>query len=135
MESHGGDVELVEVRQDTVFLRLHGSCNGCSASAVTLRNGVEEALKEQVPEITKIEVVPNEPSPVIIPLSTIKRKTGWTRGPTLDDLPEAAPYRFDTGKLSVIIIKLDTRLNAFRNECAIRVCRSTAECWTGKIAS
>jgi Fe-S cluster biogenesis protein NfuA/nitrite reductase/ring-hydroxylating ferredoxin subunit len=119
MESHGGDVELVEVKQDTVFLRLHGSCNGCSASAVTLRNGVEEALKEQVPEITRIEVVPNEPSPVIIPLTSLKKKsTGWTRGPALDDIPEGKPYRFDSGEVSLIIVKLDTRLNVFKNECA-----------------
>ena len=71
MQSHGGDVELADVKTDTVFIRLAGSCNGCSMSAVTLRNSVEEALKEHVPEIKNIEVLANEPGPAIIPLSSL----------------------------------------------------------------
>ncbi|MGC9039204.1 MAG: NifU family protein, partial [Roseiflexus sp.] len=51
IRSHGGDVELVEVRENVVYVRLHGSCNGCSLSAVTLRNEIEAALRANVPEI------------------------------------------------------------------------------------
>lgn len=119
MQSHGGDVELVDVTPDTVFLRLAGSCNGCSMSAVTLRNGVEEALKEQVPEILHIEVLPNEPSPAIIPLSSLTAgQQGWIDGPLASDLAEGKPFRMDTEKANIMIIKMGGRIQAFRNACA-----------------
>lgn len=120
MQSHGGDVELVEVNQETVFVRLHGACNGCSMSAVTLRNGVEEALKEHVPEIKNVEVVPSEPSPVIIPLDAIgvEQKIGWIEGPKVDDISENRPYRLDADDISIVIVKLANQLAAYRNECA-----------------
>ena len=63
MQSHGGDVSLVDVKGKTVYVRLSGNCNGCSMSAVTLRNTVEESLAEHVPEIEKVEVVPTDPEP------------------------------------------------------------------------
>ena len=61
MQSHGGDVTLVDVQGKTAFVRLSGNCNGCSMSSVTLRSTVEESLAEHVPEIEKVEVVANEP--------------------------------------------------------------------------
>lgn len=122
MQSHGGDVELVEVSGETVYVKLHGACNGCSMSAVTLRNGVEEALKENVPEIKQVEVVPNEPSPTIIPLDAIgiegKEETGWLKGPAVAAVSPERPYRLDTPDLSLIIIRLDNQFAAYRNECA-----------------
>ncbi len=119
MQSHGGDVELVDVKPDTVFIRLAGSCNGCSMSAVTLRNGVEEALKEQVPEILHIEVLPNEPSPAIIPLSSLASgQQGWIDGPPASELAEGKPFRMDTEKANIMIIKMGGRIQAFRNACA-----------------
>ncbi len=120
MQSHGGDVELVEVNGDTAFVKLHGACNGCSMSAVTLRNGVEEALKENVPEITNVEVVPSDPTPAIIPLDAIgiEKDVGWVKGPNVADISEDRPYRLDTNNTSIIIIKLANQLSAYRNECA-----------------
>ena len=57
---------LPEVRDAIVYVRLHGSCNGCSMAAVTLREGVEEALRANVPEIAGVEVVPSEPGPALV---------------------------------------------------------------------
>lgn len=122
MKSHGGDVELVDVTPDTVFIKLHGACNGCSMSAVTLRNGVEEALREQVPEITKIEVLPTEPTPSLISLDAIDvipgPNEGWVQGPLAEMLADGKPYRFDVNGVSVLILKFDNRISAFRNACA-----------------
>src|SRR5690606_32989983 len=42
LRSHGGDVELVTVEGETVYVRLQGACSGCSLSALTLKQGVEE---------------------------------------------------------------------------------------------
>jgi len=52
---HGGRAELVEVTDGgVVTLQLAGGCQGCSQAAATLRNGIEVALREHIPEITEI---------------------------------------------------------------------------------
>ncbi|HEX8831528.1 MAG TPA: NifU family protein [Longimicrobium sp.] len=52
--AHGGAVELVDVADDTVYVRMSGGCQGCSASAATLRMGVERMVKDEVPEVREI---------------------------------------------------------------------------------
>jgi Fe/S biogenesis protein NfuA len=53
--SHGGKAELVEVTDaGVVTLRLSGGCQGCGQAAATLRNGIEVALRQHIPEITEI---------------------------------------------------------------------------------
>lgn len=50
----GGDVELVEVSEGVVTLRLTGACGGCPMATVTLKQGIEQVLKEQVPEVKEV---------------------------------------------------------------------------------
>lgn len=120
-QSHGGDVTLVDVTHDTVYVRLSGACNGCSMSSVTLRNGVEEALREQVPEITRIEVVPNEPdaTPALVGLTRAPRNEGWVTGPAVDDVQDGRPYRVDMedGR-SVVLLRLGDAITGYWNACA-----------------
>ena len=52
--AHGGAVELVDVSDDTLYLRMSGGCQGCAASAATLRMGIERMVKEAVPEIREV---------------------------------------------------------------------------------
>ena len=54
--SHGGRADLVALNEDdgTAYLRLSGGCQGCAMSQMTLRQGIETALLEEVPELTKI---------------------------------------------------------------------------------
>ena len=52
--SHGGFVELVDVSEDTISLRMGGGCQGCAASAATLRQGIERMVRQEVPEINEI---------------------------------------------------------------------------------
>ena len=55
---HGGDVELVEVSDDGVVkVRLTGACIGCPMSQMTLKQGIEETLKREVSEVTRVEAV------------------------------------------------------------------------------
>ena len=58
LQNDGGDVELVDVNEDTgtVKVKLTGACGSCPMSIMTLRMGVERVIKEQVPEVK--EVVP-----------------------------------------------------------------------------
>jgi len=58
LKADGGDVELVDVTDDgTVKLRLTGACAGCPMSTYTLRLAIEQRLKEEVPEVKKVEQV------------------------------------------------------------------------------
>ena len=52
--AHGGHVDLVAVEDDAAYLRLSGGCAGCGMAAVTLSQGIEVALRESVPEITRV---------------------------------------------------------------------------------
>jgi Fe-S cluster biogenesis protein NfuA len=53
----GGNVELVEVMDGVVKLRLQGACHGCPMSQMTLKMGIERELKRQMPEIKSVESV------------------------------------------------------------------------------
>ena len=50
----GGDVQLVDAKDGVVTLRLTGACSGCPMASMTLRNGIERVLKEQVPEVKEV---------------------------------------------------------------------------------
>jgi Fe-S cluster biogenesis protein NfuA len=56
LRSHGGNVELLEVRDGVVRLRLVGNCDGCPSSAVTMRQTVEEAILGKAPDVIAVEV-------------------------------------------------------------------------------
>ena len=53
----GGDIQLVDVVDGVVKLRLVGSCSGCPSSTMTLKAGIERAIRAEVPEITGVEAV------------------------------------------------------------------------------
>lgn len=58
LQRDGGDVELVEVTKDNVVrVRLLGACESCSMSTMTLRAGIEEAVKNAIPEVKSVEAV------------------------------------------------------------------------------
>lgn len=58
LQADGGDVELVDVSDDGIVkVALQGACRGCPMSQLTLANGVERVLKEQVPEVQRVEPV------------------------------------------------------------------------------
>jgi len=57
LRADGGDVELVDIQDGVVIVRLTGACGGCPMSTMTLRMGVERAIKEEVPEIKKLVAI------------------------------------------------------------------------------
>lgn len=58
LKMDGGDIELVDVADDVVTVRLKGACAGCPFSQMTIKNFVERELKKAVPEIKKVEAAP-----------------------------------------------------------------------------
>lgn len=122
LQTHGGDVELVEVRGDTAFVRLQGACSGCSMSAVTLRDTVEATLLRQIAELKHLEVLPNDPGPALISidslLASIDDQHGWVAGPPASAVAIGTTYCLEIGSDSYLLVNLDNRLSAFRNACA-----------------
>jgi Fe-S cluster biogenesis protein NfuA len=58
IQMDGGDIELVKFEDGIVYIKLLGACVGCSMSIYTLKMGIEEALKAELPEV--LEVLPVE---------------------------------------------------------------------------
>jgi len=54
LASHGGAIELVDVDNDKVFIKLTGGCQGCSSSQTTVKQGIETLIKQNFPEIKEI---------------------------------------------------------------------------------
>ena len=57
LRADGGDVQLVDVNEGVVTVRLTGACGGCPMATMTLRNGIERVLREQVPELKEVVAV------------------------------------------------------------------------------
>ncbi len=53
----GGDMELIDVEDGVVKIKLTGACAGCPMSTMTLKNGIETRLKELVPEVKRVDSV------------------------------------------------------------------------------
>ncbi|MDQ3617083.1 MAG: NifU family protein [Actinomycetota bacterium] len=61
IHEHGGEVEALSIENGIVQVQLSGACSGCTSSAVTLREGVEQALRDGLPGFVAMEVVEAEP--------------------------------------------------------------------------
>lgn len=55
IQADGGDVELVNIREDNVIeVKLTGACNGCPMATLTLKAGIERVMKEEIPEVKEV---------------------------------------------------------------------------------
>jgi Fe-S cluster biogenesis protein NfuA len=57
LQADGGDVQLVDVKDGVVSVKLTGHCAGCPMSAMTLKNGIERLLKEEIADVKKVVAV------------------------------------------------------------------------------
>jgi Fe-S cluster biogenesis protein NfuA len=54
LKSHGGNIEIIDLDNDTLYVKMHGGCQGCTSSQQTLRDGIENLIKKEFPMIQKI---------------------------------------------------------------------------------
>jgi Fe-S cluster biogenesis protein NfuA len=57
LKSEGGDIELVDVRGNVVYVKLKGACGTCPMSTLTMKNWVETSIRKEIPEITSVQAV------------------------------------------------------------------------------
>ena len=54
LQADGGDVELIEVTEGVVSVKLQGACGGCPMATMTLKNGIERVLREKIPDVKEV---------------------------------------------------------------------------------
>jgi Fe-S cluster biogenesis protein NfuA/nitrite reductase/ring-hydroxylating ferredoxin subunit len=125
--SHGGDVELLEVRDGSVHLRLRGSCDGCASSEMTLKYAIEQAINDAAPDVVAIDVAgvtPPKPAAGFIPLTQIRpvAKTespgGWLEAPGLSSLGPAGVRVISVGGSRLVFCRVQDSWYAYRDACA-----------------
>lgn len=141
IHSHGGEVEVLDVVDGIVHLRLSGACHGCAGSTVTLKRGIESALREGFPGFKGIAVHEPEPDrgPAFIPLIPAGQaapasqidviplmaagQTRPVRRPVfeavarLDQVPAGTMHAFDLDGVRVLIANVAGEIYAVRNQC------------------
>lgn len=123
MQSHGGEIDVLAVTDGVVRVRLKGSCHGCSGSAVTLKRGVEEALKEGFPGFKDLEVEEPPPpttGPSFISLDEVAEAPGKPIFLDAVRLEEVSPGSMKGVMLegvNVLICNVDGEVYALQNAC------------------
>jgi Fe-S cluster biogenesis protein NfuA/nitrite reductase/ring-hydroxylating ferredoxin subunit len=113
LESHGGDIELLEITADGVArLRLRGSCDGCAASAATLEAAVERALQESAPDLAGIDVEGAVAPPPARPPAASPE---WVPLDGAADIPRGA---LSAASSALVVANVAGTLLAYRNTCA-----------------
>jgi len=145
IESHGGGLELLDVDDGVVHVQMSGACNGCAGSAITLRRGVEEILRERYegfrevvahePEgaesgngnggsgLLQISLEGFEPSkaagaaePELLQIENL-RKPVFEEVAKLTDLPPGELMAVDVGDQAILLANVDGEAYAFHNVC------------------
>jgi Fe-S cluster biogenesis protein NfuA/nitrite reductase/ring-hydroxylating ferredoxin subunit len=116
IESHGGEVELVDVHDGVVHLRLSGACEGCAGSTMTLTRGVENALREHLPGFERIEL--EAPERPLLQIADLRRPVFVDVG-SLDALEPGALRSVAVDGVDVLLLNVDGEAYAFRDECAV----------------
>lgn len=121
IHSHGGEVELLGVSGGEVRLRMSGACHGCAASAMTLKRGIETAIRESWPGLE--EVVAEEPEGAPVPqllqienLTEAKRPEFVAAGSAAEIEPGELRATEVEGE-QVLLANIEGEIYAYRNAC------------------
>ncbi len=144
IESHGGDLELLDVQGGVVHVRMSGACEGCAASSMTLRRGIEAKLRERIPWFEEIiahepEAAPEADAANLLPMVQVDPRGQPSVGGGGNDLPMIAklkrPVFVDVGAFAdlgpgemkvahvddneILVINIEGEPYAFRNVCPV----------------
>lgn len=119
IESHGGKLELLDVRDGRVQVRLSGSCGSCPGSAGTLQRVVEESLREGFPGFTAL--VAEDPIPLqrmSIQLGpSLLRRPRWVDVGTVEEFSPGEMRALWPEGQGVLVVRIDGEIYAHRNGC------------------
>jgi Fe-S cluster biogenesis protein NfuA/nitrite reductase/ring-hydroxylating ferredoxin subunit len=120
LESHGGGVQLVGIEEGVARLRLHGSCDGCPSSAMTLKLAIEDALQRTAPDLEGIEAegVPAPAAPPLLQLEMAGSPDGaWAVAGTLAELSGGGTVVKRVTGEPLLFVRLEDTYYAYRPSC------------------
>jgi len=129
LRSHAGDVEIVNISDGAVRLRLKGSCNGCASSAVTMKLAIEEAIYESAPDVTALEVEGVVAQPVLSSLVQLQKSPatngnhkpngegGWKKVSDVTAITSGAVRAIEVEGHAVLLCRLGETLYAYSDRC------------------
>lgn len=122
IESHGGRIEVLSAVEGVIRVRLAGSCHGCSGSAVTLKRGVEAALREQYPgfrELVAEDVAGDTAGGDLLPrvVSATPERPVFLDAMPLAELPDPGMSARHIDGVRVLLVRLANDVYAYRNAC------------------
>ncbi len=128
IESHGGGLDLLDVEDGVVHVRMSGACNGCAGSAITLRRGVEEILRERYEGFKEVVAHDPEgaeqsngngaPAPQLLQIEGL-RKPVFEQVAKLADLPPGEITAVEVDGKSILLTNVEGEAYAFWNVCPV----------------
>jgi Fe-S cluster biogenesis protein NfuA/nitrite reductase/ring-hydroxylating ferredoxin subunit len=125
IHSHGGEVELLEVEDGVVRIRMSGSCHGCAASTQTLKRGIEESLRTNYPGFRQVvaEEVngPVEASGPLLQIEGVEhaRRPVFVEAGGTGDVGPGEIRATEVDGVPVLLVNVDGEVYAFRNACPV----------------
>lgn len=128
LDSHGGGVELVGVADGVVRLRMHGSCDGCPSSAMTLKLAIEDAIHKAAPDVIEVEAegvaapaVPAGPTLLQLEVSDAVRGSepaeAWATAGGLPELSGGGTLVKPVNGEEILFIAIEATYYAYRPVC------------------
>jgi Fe-S cluster biogenesis protein NfuA/nitrite reductase/ring-hydroxylating ferredoxin subunit len=114
MQSHGGDVELLDLADDIARLRLRGSCQSCPSSAATLELAVRHALEEACPDLAGFEVDGATAARVA---RNSYAQAEWIEIADAEELADGEFLHDSTTRSPLFVARVDGRLYAYEDRC------------------
>ena len=120
IHSHGGQVELLGVSEGLVELRMSGSCAGCAASAMTLKRGIEEALREHYPAFREVvaEEAESQSGPQLLQIENL-RKPVFVDAADAADLGPGELTATELDGIDLLLANFDGEIYALRDGCPV----------------
>ena len=120
--SHGGDVELVGVEDGVARIRMQGSCEGCPASAATVKLAIEDAVLKAAPDVDRVEAEGGgEPAPPpLLQIEMIKPaapESSWAQAGALPQLNGGGTLLKEVAGEPLLFLRLDGTHYAYRPQC------------------
>ncbi|HKH41777.1 MAG TPA: NifU family protein [Solirubrobacterales bacterium] len=120
IHSHGGEVELLGVTDGVVELRMSGSCAGCAASAMTLKRGVEEALRNHYPGFREVvaEEVEKQAGPQLLQIENL-HKPVFLDAEAAAELGPGELMATELDGIQLLLANFEGEIYALRDGCPI----------------
>ncbi len=120
IHSHGGSVEIIELKDGKAKIRMSGSCKSCASSSVTLELAIKQAIEESCPDLLQLDVEGIEHSKNghdhNIKAENIS-SPGWKQVSGVNDLSNGEMKFIDLNGAQLVICKVNDQLYAYKNNC------------------